>query len=767
MNNKNFVYIFFIFIFSYITLFPQPVKSDSSLFPLAIGNKYIYFIDNVPVDFYTGYGNHSYSIDTYEITSTLTYNKIQFYKIYEMWLGLDKLTNNIYQYVSAGIYSFTEVYLSLSPLGPLSYQSFLGSTYPSYQYTNTFFGGPGSITRYNYYYAYNIGLGYQIIENRTSHGSNDEYMTLIGMISNDPDNPFLKQDEAVPVISPPISGILPDSNRFFINTTISHKFSYETNYLLKIARGCSFIGQAELEYFYKKDNDTLNHNFENLRMSTEKVFGRLINIRKDLIQKGYDIYYRIKAVDKALKPHITYYPETGFNKLEFDEYFNINYYPLAVGNKWIYNINDLSKKSTSSLNRMEVTVIGETTLGNNKKYFIVQRNDIQQYERIDTLSGIVYTANTTDPNNIIEYRSNYLYAKTGEDNLMLRNNLTKKYFNNNSSITTFNTTDVPAKIFSVADDTSFTFTLAKNIGVYSEKYKTSEKSYLAELIYAKIGDTEYGKNILPMEILKKYPIHVGDRYTYARSTKSYTPNVFIPYDTLTVSVDKDTILSNNQKYFKLVSKEEDLYVRIDSTDGNIYNAKIIDGNVTELLIDNIVAEDNSVLNIYFSNNINQFRYNKSTYSNPVIGQNRECITARQVDNENIYFIRCDNYGIISSCTRRNSTEGIIYLYQDLIDVSTTINGLPPASPTSYNLSQNYPNPFNPSTNINFTLPNAEFVTLKIYDILGKVVTTLINEELNAGNYTKTWDANNLSSGVYFYRLTAGKFTETKKMILVR
>ncbi len=85
----------------------------------------------------------------------------------------------------------------------------------------------------------------------------------------------------------------------------------------------------------------------------------------------------------------------------------------------------------------------------------------------------------------------------------------------------------------------------------------------------------------------------------------------------------------------------------------------------------------------------------------------------------------------------------------------------------FTLSQNYPNPFNPSTSINFTLPNSEFVTLKIYDILGKEVTTLINEELNSGSYTKIWDGRNLSSGVYFYKLQAGKFSETKKMVLVR
>ncbi len=101
-------------------------------------------------------------------------------------------------------------------------------------------------------------------------------------------------------------------------------------------------------------------------------------------------------------------------------------------------------------------------------------------------------------------------------------------------------------------------------------------------------------------------------------------------------------------------------------------------------------------------------------------------------------------------------------YTQFTDVKDELN-----NSLVFALNQNYPNPFNPSTNINFTLPKTEFVTLKIYDILGKEITTLINEELNAGNHTKIWDAKNLSSGVYFYKLQAGKFTETKKMVLVR
>ncbi len=86
---------------------------------------------------------------------------------------------------------------------------------------------------------------------------------------------------------------------------------------------------------------------------------------------------------------------------------------------------------------------------------------------------------------------------------------------------------------------------------------------------------------------------------------------------------------------------------------------------------------------------------------------------------------------------------------------------------SFYLSQSFPNPFNPTTTINFSLANSEFVTLKVYDVLGKEITTLVNEELNAGQHIKIFNAENLSSGVYFYKLQAGKFSETKKMMLIR
>ncbi len=88
-------------------------------------------------------------------------------------------------------------------------------------------------------------------------------------------------------------------------------------------------------------------------------------------------------------------------------------------------------------------------------------------------------------------------------------------------------------------------------------------------------------------------------------------------------------------------------------------------------------------------------------------------------------------------------------------------------PKQYSLSQNYPNPFNPSTVIQYDLPKETFVTLKIYDVLGREVKTLVNEEKLAGSYKVNFDAAGLSSGIYLYRITAGKFIETKKLVLIR
>jgi hypothetical protein len=88
-------------------------------------------------------------------------------------------------------------------------------------------------------------------------------------------------------------------------------------------------------------------------------------------------------------------------------------------------------------------------------------------------------------------------------------------------------------------------------------------------------------------------------------------------------------------------------------------------------------------------------------------------------------------------------------------------------PNEILISQNYPNPFNPTTNISYTLPITSNVVIKVFDILGREVTTLVNKEQLPGNYSVTFDASNYSSGIYFYRFEAGNFIQIKKMILIR
>jgi hypothetical protein len=88
-------------------------------------------------------------------------------------------------------------------------------------------------------------------------------------------------------------------------------------------------------------------------------------------------------------------------------------------------------------------------------------------------------------------------------------------------------------------------------------------------------------------------------------------------------------------------------------------------------------------------------------------------------------------------------------------------------PNNFGVMQNYPNPFNPSTTIPFSLPSTSFVSLKIFDVLGKEVATLVNEVKSAGIYKTQWNADHMPSGIYFYRLQAGSFTETKKLVLLK
>ena len=103
----------------------------------------------------------------------------------------------------------------------------------------------------------------------------------------------------------------------------------------------------------------------------------------------------------------------------------------------------------------------------------------------------------------------------------------------------------------------------------------------------------------------------------------------------------------------------------------------------------------------------------------------------------------------------------------LIDVISGVNDPQTSIPSDYKLGQNYPNPFNPTTTISYSIPKASFVTLKVYDVLGNEVMTVVNEQQSAKEYSYNVDFSKLTSGVYYYTINAGNFTATKKLMLVK
>ena len=128
------------------------------------------------------------------------------------------------------------------------------------------------------------------------------------------------------------------------------------------------------------------------------------------------------------------------------------------------------------------------------------------------------------------------------------------------------------------------------------------------------------------------------------------------------------------------------------------------------------------------------------------------------------YFYLDDINLISSTTLAYRLKQIdfngTYDYSDEVLVENV-------APGDFELKQNYPNPFNPSTSIQYAVGRQQFIVLKVYDVLGDEIATLVNEEKSAGTYEIKFDASVLTSGVYFYSLEAGSFIETKKMIFLR
>ncbi|MFA7360061.1 MAG: T9SS type A sorting domain-containing protein [Candidatus Kapaibacterium sp.] len=271
---------------------------------------------------------------------------------------------------------------------------------------------------------------------------------------------------------------------------------------------------------------------------------------------------------------------------------------------------------------------------------------------------------------------------------------------------------------------------------------------------------------------KYFPLAVGNVYKY-----HYGASNGYQYD-YKVRIVKDTIIGS-KKYFianQYFPGSIGQIIRMDSISGNIYsrqNSEYCSYSPFEVLVDSLRARkgDTTLVCTYYTpkhycadtgfvsllgNQVKRkvfHRYTMETSTSITYG----------LDFGIIFATYSDFWGIASESLQGCCINGV--LYGDTI--LTDVKNITAEVPLNYLLSQNYPNPFNPRTAIRFSLPVVIFSSLKIFDITGNEVQTLVNERLQAGTYVTTFDGSGLNSGVYFYRLQTESYTETKRMILMK
>ena len=241
----------------------------------------------------------------------------------------------------------------------------------------------------------------------------------------------------------------------------------------------------------------------------------------------------------------------------------------------------------------------------------------------------------------------------------------------------------------------------------------------------------------------------------------------------------DTLMPNGKIYKVIQSNVPTFfgspahYLRIDSATANVYEYETDYDPPRELLLDSLRAMINSsfvtfrgLARCYQLDTLNflgiQTFSKDISIDGPMGGAYRLAYGLGRIQDIAFDPFGCnefgDNYYIELIYARINGKD-----YGTFVGVRDAPNPLP----RSFGLCQNYPNPFNPTTTISYDLPKAAYVTLKVYDLLGREITTLIDESKQPGTYTATWDASSRASGLYFYRMTAGEFVETKKAVLLR
>lgn len=210
------------------------------------------------------------------------------------------------------------------------------------------------------------------------------------------------------------------------------------------------------------------------------------------------------------------------------------------------------------------------------------------------------------------------------------------------------------------------------------------------------------------------------------------------------------IAGDNGKIYMTTDYGYFWYPRESGTSENLYDITFKNS------IEGAVAGSNGV--VRYTSNAGT-TWNEDTYLSGLTS--RDIISIAGVDSNTASAITVSDYN--GDSQGADTTFFLSVSTEPFVDVEDEVKNIP----SEFILEQNFPNPFNPVTTIQYSIPQRSNVTLKIYDVLGKEIAVLVNEEKDRGVYNVNFDATGLASGIYLYKLQAGSFVETKKMILLR
>lgn len=473
-----------------------------------------------------------------------------------------------------------------------------------------------------------------------------------------------------------------------------------------------FTKTAKLEYYFDF-GDNVSDNFI-MDLDTIVHGDNYFNIPLPEFQDSSDVTlkFKITVTDDNFLPVNGYYPQEGMAefKVNFADTLD-NYVQLNVGNKFLY------EKITTNNNgekqfEYDLREITGSSLFYGKEYYMF-KND-PAYKSYDPERKRLYLCNYSKE--VIGMDFMFL---TGRERSLDKLDGTSRYIKILSDTTSYYGSNKFLKGYKTigALDPDETELYAKGIGLYYELKENQTDSLIVE--YKLIESKHFDESINDFIVYQ---------HDYTPVVNSVTHQLF-DYDSLKIKISATHKLDENENDIPRESFLKDIRI--------IYHYKK-DGVTTEedtIRTSEIVINQDTDIKLMFD-------------------------SLKVAEGYNFYYYVDVWDKSINSHVKRFPEEG----YMSVILTGIDGNGL---TNIDYSLEYNYPNPFNPSTTISYSIKEAGSVLLEVYDILGARVATLVNEEKSPGKYEVKFNASGFSSGMYFYKITSGEFTEVKKMILMK